>query len=179
MKKIILAIIIIAIIVVLIMCSKILLKNQKNNTNNSEVKMADNEEVEDTINETINETTKENNNEVIIEVNNTNLIVELEDNTATKSLIEKLKENDIIINAKEYGNFEKVGDLAFSLPTSDKRITTEPGEIVLYQGNQISFFYNSNTWSYTKIGKVKNVSQEELKNILGSGDVTLKFKLEN
>ncbi len=179
MKKIILAIIIIAIVVGIIICSKALMKKQNENTNNSEVKMADNEEVEDTINETINETTKENNNEVIIEVNSTNLIVELEDNTATKSLIEKLKENDIIINAKEYGNFEKVGDLGFSLPTSDKRITTEPGEIVLYQGNQISFFYNSNTWSYTKIGKVKNVSQEELKNILGSGDVTLKFKLEN
>ena len=116
-------------------------------------------------------------NEFIIEVNNKILIVEVEDNSATKALFEKLKQSDVVITAHDYGNFEKVGDLGFSLPKEDVNITTKAGDLVLYQGNQISLFYNSNTWSYTKLGTIKNVSSNELKNILGNGDVTLTFSL--
>ena len=90
---------------------------------------------------------------------------------------EQLKNKDIIVNAHEYGGFEKVGDLEFSLSKKDANITTSAGDIVLYQGNQISVFYNSNSWSYTKLGKVKNVSSNELKDILGNGDVTIIFTL--
>ena len=113
-----------------------------------------------------------------IKVNNNVLEVKLEDNEATKSLVERLKNGDISVKANEYGGFEKVGDLGFSLPRNDKNITTSAGDIVLYQGNRISLFYNSNSWSYTKLGKVQNVSSKELKNILGSGDVTLVLSLE-
>ena len=108
-----------------------------------------------------------------IKVNSNILEVKLEDNEATKSLVERLKNGDISVNANEYGGFEKVGSLGFNLPRNDKSITTSAGDIVLYQGNQISLFYNSNSWSYTKLGRVQNVSGAELKNILGSGDVTL------
>ena len=114
-------------------------------------------------------------NEIKLKVNDRELVVELESNSATKALIEKLNEKDIVVNANEYGGFEKVGDLNFSLPREDERITTEAGDIVLYQGNQISLFYNSNSWSYTKLGRIKNVDAEELKDILGSGDVSLIF----
>ena len=113
-----------------------------------------------------------------IKVNNNVLEVKLEDNEATKSLVKRLKNGNITVNANEYGGFEKVGDLGFSLPRNDKNITTSAGDIVLYQGNQISLFYNSNSWSYTKLGKVQNVSTKDLKNILGSGDVTLVLSLE-
>ena len=113
-----------------------------------------------------------------IKINNNVLDVKLEDNEATKSLVEKLKNGDISVKANEYGGFEKVGDLGFSLPRNDTSITTSTGDIVLYQGNQISLFYNSSSWSYTKLGKVKNVSSKELKNILGSGDVTLVLSFE-
>ncbi len=113
-----------------------------------------------------------------LRVNNSVLDVKLEDNDATKSLVEKLENGNVIINAHEYGNFEKVGDLGFSLPRNDKSITTSAGDIVLYQGNQISIFYNSNSWSYTKIGKIQNINANELKNILGSGDVTLVLSID-
>lgn len=113
-----------------------------------------------------------------IKVNNKVLDVKLEDNEATKSLVERLKNGDISVKANEYGGFEKVGDLGFSLPRNDTSVTTSAGDIVLYQGNQISLFYNSNSWSYTKLGKVQNVSSKELKNILGSGDVSLVLSLE-
>lgn len=113
-----------------------------------------------------------------IKVNNNVLDVKLEENEATKSLVERLKNGDISVRANEYGGFEKVGELGFSLPRNDTSITTSAGDIVLYQGNQISLFYNSSSWSYTKLGKVKNVSSKELKNILGSGDVILILSLE-
>ena len=126
------------------------------------------------------QTKKEDNNmtyNLKITVNNEELSLELVDNEATKELINKLKEQEVVVNASEYDNFEKVGDLGFSLPTSDEKIETEPGDLMLYQGNQITLFYNSNTWSYTRLGKVINKNSEELKHILGQDDVTMTLSL--
>ena len=77
----------------------------------------------------------------------------------------------------DYANFEKVGPLGFSLPRNDKSITTTPGDIILYQGNQITIYYDTNTWNFTKLGKIENLTQKELKEILGNGDVTVTFSL--
>lgn len=115
-------------------------------------------------------------NTIKAEINNKELIVELEDNQATKELIKKLNDGNVVVEAQEYGGFEKVGSLGFSLTRDDKQIKTEAGDIVLYQGNQISLFYNSNSWSYTKLGKVTNMSASELKDLLGTGDVTITLK---
>ena len=73
------------------------------------------------------------------------LNVKLEDNSAAKTLMNHLKNGDVTVYAEDYGNFEKVGNLGFSLPRSDEYITTSPGDIVLYDGNEISLFYNSNS----------------------------------
>ena len=108
-----------------------------------------------------------------IKVNNEILEVKLEQNSSSMALIEKLKQGDIIIEADDYGNFEKVGDLGFNLPTNDIRYTTKPGDLILYQGNKITIYYNTNTWSFTKLGEVIGKSQNELINILGDGPVTL------
>ena len=105
------------------------------------------------------------------------LDVTLEENSATKALTEKLHEWDVVVNAREYWWFEKVWDLGFDSPRADKQITTEPGDIVLYQWNQISLFYESNSWSYTKLWKVQMISKDELKEILWDWDVTLVFSL--
>ena len=128
-------------------------------------------------NNTINENKVEDMGRIYIKVNNQILDVELEDNSATKEFKEKLKNGDIVIEAHEYGGFEKVGILGFSLPREDINVTTTAGDIVLYQGNQISIFYNSNSWSYTKLGKIQNTSSNELKNILGNEDVKITFTL--
>ena len=113
-----------------------------------------------------------------IRVNNEVLDIKLENNLASRALVEKLKQGNITVKANEYGNFEKVGDLGFSLPTNDIRITTKPGDLMLYQGSQITLFYNSNSWSYTKLGEVVGKSQDELKSILGNDNVTLVISLE-
>ncbi len=127
--------------------------------------------------ENINNIEEVNMNEIIIKVNGRILNVKLEENTSAKAFVEKLKNGDIKINAHDYGNFEKVGNLGFTLPTSDENITTEPGDLILYQGNQITLYYDTNRWNFTRIGKVQNVSQKELKEILGNDNVELTFSL--
>ncbi len=113
-----------------------------------------------------------------IKVNEKVLSVKLENNSSVDAFVEKLKDGDIVVNVSDYGNFEKVGDLGFSLPTNDTRITTEPGDLILYQGNQITLYYDTNTWTFTKLGKVEGVSENELRDILGSGNVTLVFSVK-
>lgn len=114
------------------------------------------------------------NNIINLKIWNAVFDVTLEENSATKSLIEKLHEWDVVVNAREYWWFEKVGNLWFDLPRTDKQITTEPGDLVLYQWNQISLFYESNSWSYTKLWKVQNVTKSDF----WDWDVTLTFSLK-
>ena len=102
--------------------------------------------------------------ELELEINGKTFLLELEDNDAVSTLVNKLKDGDISISLSQYGGFEYVGNLNFSLPTSDRRITTESGDVVLYQGNQLVVFYGSNTWEYTKIGHLKDVDSSLLKN---------------
>ena len=113
---------------------------------------------------------------ITIEVNGHTLTAELADNEAARALAE-LAEEGFTAKLNEYGGFEKVGKLPQSLPKSDERITTEAGDIMLYQGNQMTIFYNSNTWSYTRLGHITGVSQEELEDIFGEGDITVDISL--
>ena len=182
--------IIVMLIIVIIACIGaifFIVKNKKSDIEENQNKDT-NIKVENYSNTTSNldEDTKNSNNmekinmdEIIIKVNGRVLNVKLEDNTSAKSFAEKLKSGDITINAHDYGNFEKVGNLGFSLPTNDKNITTEAGDLILYQGNQITLYYDTNSWNFTKLGKVQNVLQNELKEILGSGNVELTFSLND
>ena len=100
-----------------------------------------------------------------------------ESNSSSAAFVEQLKKNDVTVELHDYGNFEKVGPLGTDLPTNDERITTEPGDLILYQGNQITIYYDTNTWSFTRLGKVQGLSQTKLKAMLGDGDVTVTFSL--
>ena len=115
---------------------------------------------------------------VKVKINDEVFDVKLENNSATQELIKELKKGNVTVNASEYGGFEKVGDLGFSLPANDENVETNPGDIVLYQGDKVSLFYGSHSWSYTKLGKIDNVDSNNLKEVLGSGDVTLEFSLK-
>ena len=106
-------------------------------------------------------------NKVVFTIGETELTASLVDNSATKALVEKLKTNSITIDMSDYGGWEKVGEFGFSLPTSNSQITAQPCEFVLYQGNQLVIFYGSNNWSYTRLGKFDNITQPQLKEILG------------
>ena len=116
-----------------------------------------------------------------ITINGKTMPVVLVDNSATKRLVELLKEGPITYEAEDYGGFEKVGPLGYSLPTSNTQITTEAGDVILYSGNQIVLFYGSNSWSYTRLGRIQYGSLQELKDFLqaGKGNVTVKLSAES
>ena len=116
--------------------------------------------------------------EITIDVNGNKLTAALADSTAAKELAEKLKSGSVTVTLNEYGGFEKVGDLPWSLTKSDKQVSTEPGDIMLYQGDQMTIFYNSNSWSYTKLGSIENTTQEELESLFGEGDITVTLSLK-
>lgn len=100
----------------------------------------------------------------------------LEENEAVALFVEMMRENPVSIQMSDYSGFEKVGSLGTSLPVNNSQITTQAGDIVLYNGNQIVLFYGSNSWSYTRLGHVDDLTGWE--EALGSGDVTVTFSLE-
>ncbi len=91
---------------------------------------------------------------------------------------DRLENGLITIEMHDYGNFEKVGPLGFDLPTNDEEISTDAGDIILYQGNSFVIYYDKNNWNFTKLGHIDNVSKIDLKNILGSGNVTVTLSKE-
>lgn len=117
--------------------------------------------------------------EILMVVNNQELEIVLENNSCTKELLKKLENGELNINLNDYGNFEKVGELGFELPSSDSYINTSPGDVMLYLGNKITIFYDYNSYTYTRIGKIKNINSTDLKNILGSNKVNITLKLKN
>jgi len=116
-----------------------------------------------------------------ITIDSKTLSVVLVDNAATQALVAALQEGDITYEAHDYGGFEKVGALGRSLPTSDSQTTTQAGDVILYNSNQIVLFYGSNSWSYTRLGYMEYSSQEELESFLkaGLGNVTVKLSLSS
>lgn len=113
-----------------------------------------------------------------IKINDKILTATLENNSSVDALVQKLKQNDITVDMSDYSNFEKVGNLGFDLPRNDTQISTDYGDIILYQGNSFVIYYDKNNWNFTKLGHIDNITQEELKQILGSGDVTVTLSLE-
>ena len=110
-------------------------------------------------------------------VGNKTATATLVDNAATRTLVALLADGPIEINMSDYGGFEKVGALPQSLPTSNSQISTVPGDIMLYQGNQMVIFYGTNSWSYTRLGKIDSASTESVRQLLGNGNITLSITL--
>ena len=116
---------------------------------------------------------------VLLKVGGDTMTATLTDNEATRELTKLLEQGDITIRMSDYGGFEKVGALPQSLPTSNTQITTAPGDIMLYQGNQMVIFYDSNSWSYTRLGKIDGATVSNIRQFLGNGDITLTLSLES
>lgn len=112
-----------------------------------------------------------------VQVGGSTFTATLEENEAVDALVEMMEQGPVTIQMSDYSGFEKVGPLGTSLPTSNQQTTTQAGDIVLYQGNQIVMFYGSNSWSYTRLGHIDDLTGWE--EALGSGDVTVTFSLED
>lgn len=113
--------------------------------------------------------------EITSESGNHTLTASLTDNSSAVAFYELLQKGPVTISMHDYGNFEKVGSLGKTLSRNDTQITTSAGDIILYQGNQITIYYDKNSWNFTRLGRVDGKTQAELKQILGKGDVTAVF----
>ena len=111
-----------------------------------------------------------------VQVGDTIFSATLEENAAVSALVEMMRESPVVLQMSDYSGFEKVGPLGTSLPVDNSQTTTHAGDIVLYNGNQIVIFYGSNSWSYTRLGHIDDLTGWE--EALGNGDVTVTFYLE-
>ncbi|MDO4649400.1 MAG: cyclophilin-like fold protein, partial [Eubacteriales bacterium] len=125
--------------------------------------------------ETIDENAEEEITKMTVTVGGKNFSATLEENDAVTEFIQMMQENSVTIDMSDYSGFEKVGSLGRNLTTSNEQTTTTAGDIVLYNGNQIVIFYGSNSWSYTRLGKIDDLSGWEA--ALGSGDVSVTFSV--
>mgnify|MGYP001098684945 CR=1 FL=1 len=122
--------------------------------------------------------TPQNEGDLTITVNGTALTATLADNSSAQALRELLAEGPLTIEMSDYGNFEKVGPLGTDLPRNDEQITTEAGDLILYQGNSFVMYYATNSWNFTRLGKINEVTADELREILGDDSVTVTLSLE-
>lgn len=92
----------------------------------------------------------------------------LENNASALALKDRLSKGSITLEMNDYGDMEKVGPLGFSLPRTDRQTTTRPGDIILYLGNNLVIYYDTNSWNFTRIGRVNGINTRgEMLNLLG------------
>lgn len=104
--------------------------------------------------------------------------VEWSNNDSVDELIKLVNNEPLFINMSQYGGFEQVGSLGKNIKRNDTQITTKIGDIMLYSGNQIVIFYGSNTWSYTRLGKVADSDLNKMKKLLETADVIIQLYIE-
>ena len=109
--------------------------------------------------------------------NDTEIPVIWEDNQTVQELMEEADNGDIVVQMALYSDNEQVGSLEKSYTKNDEQITTYSGDIVLYSGDKIVVFYGSNSWAYTRLGKM-NIPEDDVTELLSNGDITLKIAIE-
>ena len=112
-----------------------------------------------------------------IYINDNKLEVTLDNNSSVDALVEILKTGDITYTANDYGNFEKVGNIGHNLPSNDEQIDTQAGDVILYQGNNICLYYGTNSWSFTRLGKINGYTSAEIRNLLGAGKGSVQVRI--
>lgn len=116
------------------------------------------------------------NTEMKMYINDTEIPVTWVDNSSVSALKNELQAGDIVVSMSMYSNNEQVGSLGKSYPSNDVQTTTNNGDIVLYSSDQIVVFYGSNSWAYTRLGKME-LSEDEVINLLSNGDVCIRLTL--
>ena len=90
-------------------------------------------------------------------------------NSSTEALVAQLQHGNITYEAHDYGNFEKVGALGYTFPENNEQINTVPGDLILYQGSNLCIYYDTNSWNFTRIGKLDGMTQAEIKTWVNAG----------
>jgi hypothetical protein len=101
----------------------------------------------------------------------------LAENSSAEALREMLVAGPVTIEMSDYASMEKVGPLGTTLPRNDEQITTRAGDLILYRGSELVIYYAPNSWSFTRLGRINDVTTEDLRATLGTGDVTVTLTL--
>ncbi|MCD8075394.1 MAG: hypothetical protein LUF27_10275 [Lachnospiraceae bacterium] len=153
-------------------------------TENTETEIISSEDMEETKAASEDETESsdageetQEDNTMILTVNGTNLTAMMEDNSSVEALMELLAQGLLTIEMSDYANMEKAGSIGTDLPKNDEQITTSAGDLILYLGNSLVIYYAPNSWNFTRLGKIQDITADELKELLGDGDVTVTLSL--
>ena len=114
--------------------------------------------------------------QIEIQIGDKTMLANLEKNDTTQELVELLGTGELVMSATNYGGFEKVCSIGKTIARSDEQITTRPGDIMLYSGNQMVIFYDSNSWSYTPIGHI-DATPKELEAFLSGSEAEVTVRL--
>lgn len=115
--------------------------------------------------------------EIQVQANGQTLAATLENNSSAEAFASLLATGPLTVSMRDYADMEKVGSLPTALPRSDAQISVGPGDVVLYQGNQITVYYGTNSWNFTKLAHIEGATAEQMRAILGDGDADVTFSL--
>lgn len=112
-----------------------------------------------------------------IEAGSEKFIAVPEDNSSAKAFVTLLCESPVTVQMHDYAGMEKVGSLGRTLPRNDRQIKVSAGDVILYQGNQITIYYDNNSWNFTKLATIEDTTGDRLLEMLGTGDVEVTFSI--
>ena len=58
-------------------------------------------------------------------------------------------------------------------------MTAVSGDIMLYKSDQIVLYFGENSWSYTKLGHINGVSEDELTKMLNKDSTVVTINIKN
>lgn len=116
--------------------------------------------------------------QIQIQVGDSILSATLADNPSAKAFADLLAQGPVTVEMADYGGFEKVGPLPEALVQNNEAITTQPGDLILYQGQQVVIYYGENSYSLTRLGRIDGISQQDLMALLGPADVRVTFSFD-
>lgn len=122
-------------------------------------------------------TEKNESRKIQIAIGDTILTATPENNPSAEAFLALLQEHPITVEMSDYAGMEKVGSLGASLTRSDSQISVGAGDVVLYQGSQITIYYGTNSWNFTKLAHIDDATKENLLEVLGTEDVEVRFSL--
>lgn len=104
-------------------------------------------------------------------INDHAIEVKWEENESV-SRLKELAKDGLTIQGEGNGGFEQVAALPESIPSNDVHQEAVSGDIMLYVGRYLCFFYGENAWAYTKIGHMEEEASF-LTELLSQGPITV------
>lgn len=120
-------------------------------------------------------------NKIYVTIGGQTQSVTLADTQAAQELVARLQNGSLTISLNTNDDFEIWGPLGFSLTTSNRQMTAQAGDVVLYNGSNICLFADINSWSYTPLGHFDSITGNNLRTFLkiGESNISVTLSLTN